>query len=316
MTYQPVGHSGLVVSTIGLGCGAFGSYVDAAGARDILITAHEAGMTFLDTADVYGASPGESEAMIGQVLRRGREEFVIATKFGGDMRGTNGPDYGVRGSRQYIRRAVEASLLRLQTDYIDLYQMQQPDPVTPIEETLETLSDLIREGKIRYAGCSNFSGWQIADATWTARTRGLNPFISAQNRYSLLDDEVEREVIPACDTFGVGMLPYLPLENGLLTGKYTPHVEPPMGSRADADVVPRWLKEADWHRIEKLRSFAAVRDRSMSDVALAALAARPTVVSVIAGATSPAQVAANAAALEWQPSDDELAELDILMSVR
>ena len=316
MTYQPVGHSGLVVSTIGLGCSAFGSYVDAAGARDILITAHEAGMTFLDTADVYGASPGESEAMIGQVLRRGREEFVIATKFGGDMRGTNGPDYGVRGSRQYIRRAVEASLLRLQTDYIDLYQMQQPDPVTPIEETLETLSDLIREGKIRYAGCSNFSGWQIADATWTARTRRLNHYISAQNRYSLLDDEVEREVIPACDTFGVGMLPYLPLENGLLTGKYTPHVEPPMGSRADADVVPRWLKEADWHRIEKLRSFAAVRDRSMSDVALAALAARPTVVSVIAGATSPAQVAANAAALEWQPSDDELAELDILMSVR
>lgn len=316
MTYQPVGHSGLVVSTIGLGCDAFGALVDASGVREIVIAAHEAGITFLDTADVYGASPGESEAMIGQVLRRGREEFVIATKFGGDMRGANGPDYGVRGSRQYIRRAVEASLLRLQTDYIDLYQMQMPDPVTPIEETLETLSDLIREGKIRYAGCSNFSGWQIADATWTARTNRLNPFISAQNRYSLLDHEVEQEVIPACDTFGVGMIPYFPLENGLLTGKYTAHAEPPAGSRGDADVVPRWLKEADWHRIEKLRSFAAVRDLAMTDVALAALAARPTVVSVIAGATSAEQVTANAAALNWRPSDDELAELDVLMSVR
>ena len=211
-------------------------------------------MTLLDTADIYGGEPGRARSCSGEALKGRRDEFVLATKFGMDMQGANGADHGVRGSRRYVRRAVEASLRRLQTDHIDLYQLHAPDPVTPIEETLGALTELVREGKVRYIGCSNFAGWQVADAAWTARPSGLEPFVSVQNRYSLLDRTVEDEVVPACERFGLGVLPFFPLEYGLLTGKYPAAQDAPEGSRAALDPEPRgWLAEADWDRIEARR---------------------------------------------------------------
>ncbi|MGZ8745390.1 MAG: aldo/keto reductase, partial [Nocardioides sp.] len=213
--------------------------------------------------------------------------------------------------RHYIRRAVEASLRRLQTDHIDLYQLHVPDDITPIEETLATLTELVREGKIGYLGCSNLAAWQVADADWTARSAGLERFVSAQNRYSLLDRTVEEELVPACETFGLGVLPFFPLEYGLLTGKYTRGEAAPTGSRAHLDPSrSQWLDNAEWDRIEALTAYAAARDLSVLDVAIAGLAAQPAVASVISGATSGDQVRANAAALRWDPTEADLVELD------
>jgi aryl-alcohol dehydrogenase-like predicted oxidoreductase len=230
-----------------------------------------------------------------------------------DMQGANGEDQGVRGSRRYVRRAVEASLRRLQTDHVDLYQLHAPDPTTPIDETLSALDDLVREGKVLYVGCSNFDGWQVADAAWTATTAGLAPFVSVQNRYSLLDRTVEDEVTPACEKFGLGILPFFPLEYGLLTGKYRRGETAPEGSRAALDPARSgWLDRADWDRIEAIEAYAAERDLSPLDVAIAGLAAQPCVASVISGATRAEQVRANAAAMHWQPTDDDLAALNQL----
>ncbi len=313
MAYRPLGDSGLVVSAVGIGCNAFSRRVDVDGVRDILVAARDTGVTLLDTADAYGAPPGGSEALLGEALQGQRDEFVVATKFGMDMRGENGTDFGVRGSRRYIRRAVEGSLRRLQTDHIDLYQLHVPDDVTPIEETLAALTELVREGKIGYLGCSNFAGWQVADADWTARSAGLERFVSVQNRYSLLDRAIEDEVVPACETFGLGVLPYFPLEYGLLTGKYRRGEGAPAGSRAALDPSrAQWLERADWDRIEALEAYAAARDLSVLDVAIAGLAAQPAVASVISGATSGEQVRANAAALRWDPTEADLVELDEL----
>jgi aryl-alcohol dehydrogenase-like predicted oxidoreductase len=246
--------------------------------------------------------------MLGDALEGQRDEFVIATKFGG---GAVGPDRGARASRRHIVRAVEESLRRLQTDHIDLYQLHVPCDITPIEETLSALTDLVHHGKVRYIGCSNFAGWQVADADWTARTAGLERFVSAQNRYSLLDRDAEDDVIPACEAFGLGMLPYFPLEYGLLTGKYRRGEPAPTGSRADVDRErAQWLQGADWDSIEALTAYAAARDLSILDVAISGLAAQPTVASVIAGATSGDQVRANAAALKWEPTEADLVELD------
>jgi len=307
MTYRPLGRSGLMVSAVGIGCNAFGRRVDAAGVTEILDTAQEVGVTLLDTADIYGPQPGVSEELLGHALKGRREEFVVATKFGMDMQGANGEDHGVRGSRSYVRRAVEASLQRLQADHIDLYQLHDPDPVTPIEETLGALTELVREGKVRYIGCSNFDGWQVTDAAWTSATKGLERFVSVQNRYSLLDREVEREVVPAAEKFGLGVLPFFPLEYGLLTGKYRRGEDAPAGSRADLDPTRSgWLAKADWDRIERLEAYAAERGLSILDVAIAGLAAQPAVSSVISGATRGEQVRTNASALRWQPTDDEL----------
>ena len=311
MTYRPLGDSGLMVSAVGIGCNAFGRRVDADGLSDILRAARDTGVTLLDTADVYGDPPGASEAMLGEAMLGQRDEFVVATKFGMNMRGDNGPDHGVRGSRSYVRRAVEGSLRRLQTDYLDLYQLHVPDEITPIEETLSALTDLVREGKVRYVGCSNFAGWQVADADWTARSAGLERFVSAQNRYSLLDRRMEEEVVPACETFGLGVLPFFPLEYGLLTGKYRRGQAAPAGSRADLDPTrAQWLARADWDRIEALEAYAAARDIGVLDVAIAGLAAQPAVASVISGVTSATQVRANAAALRWEPTEADLVELD------
>jgi len=313
MTYRPLGDSGLMVSAVGIGCNAFSRRVDLDGVRGILSAARDVGVTLLDTADVYGDPPGGSEALLGEALQGQRDEFVVATKFGMDMRGENGRDFGARGSRRYIRRAVEGSLRRLRTDHIDLYQLHAPDEVTPIEETLATLTDLVREGKIRYLGCSNFAGWQVADADWTARSAGLERFVSVQNRYSLLDRSIEEEVVPACETFGLGVLPYFPLEYGLLTGKYRRGEGAPAGSRADLDPTrAQWLRDADWDRIEAVEKYAEVRDLSVLDVAIAGLAAQPAVASVISGATSGEQVRTNAAALRWEPTESDLVELDEL----
>lgn len=310
MTYRPLGNSGLMVSAVGIGCNAFGPRVDRDGVADIIGAALDTGVTLLDTADIYGMpTPGRSEELLGETLGRHREDFVLATKFGMDMQGSNGADFGARGSRRYVRRAVEASLRRLRTDHIDLYQLHGPDPLTPVEETLSVLTDLVHEGKIGYLGCSNFAGWQIADADWTSRTAGLERFVSVQNRYSLLDRSIEDEVVPACEQFGLGVLPYFPLEYGLLTGKYRRGEQAPAGSRA-AVTGAAWLAQADWDRIEAVERYAAARDLSMLDVAIAGLAAQPAVASVISGATSGDQVRANAAALRWEPTEADLVELD------
>jgi aryl-alcohol dehydrogenase-like predicted oxidoreductase len=308
MIYRPLGDSGLVVSAVGIGCNAFGRRVDLEGVNDVLDGAQDSGVTLLDTADTYGGD-GASESLLGRALKGRRDEFVLATKFGMDMQGANGDDHGVRGSRHYVRRAVEASLRRLEVDHIDLYQLHEPDEVTPIEETLSVLTDLVREGKVRYVGCSNFAGWQVADADWTARTSGFVRFVSVQNRYSLLDRTVEEEVVPACEQFGLGVLPYFPLEYGLLTGKY--HRGQPAPARSRATTAPSpWLESADWDRIEALEKYAEARDVSLLDVAIAGLAAQPAVASVISGATSGDQVRTNAAALRWEPTEADLVELD------
>ena len=232
MTYRRLGDSGLVVSVVGIGCNNFGRKLDADGTRVVVDAALEAGINFFDTADIYGEPHGGSEELLGAALKGRRDDVVVATKFGMSMSGMNGPDHGARGARRYIVRAVEASLRRLDTDYIDLYQMHEPDPGTPIDETLAALHDLVQAGKVRYLGNSNFAGWEIADADWTARAGGLTPFISAQNRYSLLERAVEEEVVPACERFGLGLLPFFPLANGLLTGKYQRGQTPARGQPA------------------------------------------------------------------------------------
>jgi aryl-alcohol dehydrogenase-like predicted oxidoreductase len=313
MDFRPLGSSGLMVSAVGVGCNAFGRRVDQDGVVSILSAARDNGVTLLDTADIYGGEPGQSESMLGEALQGQRDEFVLATKFGMDMQGTNGDDFGALGSRRYVRRAVEASLRRLETDHIDLYQLHRPDPLTPLEETLDALTDLVREGKVLYLGCSNFDGWQVADASWTSSTAGLASFVSVQNEYSLLERSVEDEVTPACERFGLGILPFFPLARGLLTGKYQRGSAAPQGSRAalEADRAG-WLADADWDRVEALQSFADQRGVELLDVAIGGLAAQPAVTSVIAGATSAAQVTRNARAAAWEPTLEDLAELDAI----
>ncbi|MFC0031114.1 aldo/keto reductase [Micromonospora chaiyaphumensis] len=314
MTYRRLGDSGLVVSVVGIGCNNFGRKLDLDGTRAVVDAALDAGINFFDTADIYGEPQGGSEELLGQALKGRRDDVVVATKFGMDMHGLNGPDHGARGARRYIARAVEASLRRLDTDHIDLYQMHEPDPGTPIDETLAALDDLVTAGKVRYLGNSNFAGWQIADADWTASSQGRARFISAQNHYSLVERSVEAEVIPACERFGLGMLPFFPLANGLLTGKYKRNEKPPAGSRlSGGGRYAERLAAADWDTIEAIEAYAAERGISMLQVAIGGLAARPAVTSVIAGATTPEQVRANAEAGTWQPTDEDLDVLDALL---
>lgn len=314
MTYRRLGSSGLSVSTIGLGCnnlGRAGTTSESQEGTDAVVhAAIDAGITLFDVADMYGREPGVSEVQLGRALGSRRDDVVLATKFGLDMAGANGPDWGARGSRRYIVRAAEASLRRLGTDWIDLYQYHAPDPQTPIEETLAALDDLVTSGKVRYLGHSNFAGWQIAEAEFTARSGGYTPFISAQNPYNLLDRRVEREVIPAVEAYGLGVLPYFPLANGLLTGKYR-RDEVPAGSRLTHS-RRNLLETADWDQLEAFTAFAAERDLTEVQVAFSWLAAQPSVGSVIAGATTPEQVRQNATAADWTPSDGDLAALDAI----
>lgn len=307
MRHRPLGSSGLVVSVVGLGSNNFGSRCDRGQTRAVVEAALDAGITFIDTADIYGGGGG-SETFVGEALKGRRHEVVLATKFGGDMQGKNGPDWGVRGSRRYIRTAVEASLQRLQTDWIDLYQHHFPDGTTPIEETLAALDELVREGKVRYVGSSNRKAWQVVEAEHVARRNGYSRFVSAQNHYSLLERDVEAELAPVCVQYGIGILPYFPLAHGLLTGKYRRRQAPPEGTRL-AGRRERLTNEA-FDRVEALEAFGRERGRSLLEVAIGGLAAQPAVGSVIAGATRPEQARANAAAGDWVPTQADLAALD------
>ncbi len=257
MTYRPLGNSGLLVSTIGLGTNAFGSRIDADQTRAVVDAALDAGVTLFDTADTYGV--GASEELLGAALGKRRDDVVVATKFGMDMKGANGPDWGARASRRYVRRAVEASLRRLGTDHIDLYQLHQPDLVTPVQETLEALTELVTEGKVRYVGCSNFAAWEVVDAHWTAVSAGVQPFVSAQNEYSLYNRTAEEELVPALSRLGMSLIAYFPLAYGLLTGKYRRGEDAPEGSRLGAQGQEHRLAGADWDRIEALQAFADER---------------------------------------------------------
>jgi aryl-alcohol dehydrogenase-like predicted oxidoreductase len=308
MRYRPLGDSGLMVSVTGLGCNNFGRRLDLDGTRAVVDAALDAGITLLDTAEMYGGA-GRSEELLGEVLAGRRDQVVLATKFGHqDVDMGYGPAAGAKGSRAYIRRAVERSLRRLRTDYLDLYQIHTPDPVTPVAETLAALTELVAEGKVRYLGNSNFTGWQIADAAHVARATGAVPFVSAQNHWSLLERGAEAEVVPAARHFGLGVLPYFPLANGLLTGKVRKGQAPPQGSRLAGR--PGYLTDSKLDRVEALITWAAERGITILEVAIGALAAQPGCASVIAGAMSPEQVKANIGAGEWIPSATDLAELD------
>jgi aryl-alcohol dehydrogenase-like predicted oxidoreductase len=307
MRYKSLGDSGLLVSVAGLGCNNFGRRVDLAGTRAVVDAAIDAGITLLDTADIYGE--GASEELLGEVLAGRRDKVVLATKFGHQRVDLGfGMAAGAKGGRAYIRRAVEQSLRRLRTDYIDLYQLHTPDPVTPVAETLAALGELVTEGKVRYLGHSNFPGWQLADAAHLAREAGSPPFISAQNHWSLLERDVEAELTPAAVHFNVGVLPYFPLANGLLTGKVRRGQDPPAGSRLASR--EGYVTQDKLDRVEALIDWAAERGLSVLQVAIGALAAQPGCTSVIAGATSPDQVKANAEASEWVPTAADLAGID------
>jgi aryl-alcohol dehydrogenase-like predicted oxidoreductase len=293
MTYRPLGRSGLLVSTVGLGGNNFRTRLDLEASRAVVDAAIDAGITLIDTADFYGA--GGSEEVLGEVLGARRDQVVLATKFGLPMPGAR-PDEA-RGSRRYVHQAVRASLRRLRTDWIDLYQLHAPDPLTPIEETLGALDDLVHDGLVRYVGCSQFAAWEVTDAAWTARTAGRTPFVSAQNEYSLLRREAERELVPACVAHGLGILPFFPLANGLLTGKYRRGEPLPAGTRLgnEPDRAARVATGDALDRVEALRAVADGAGLTMVELAIGWLAAQPVVASVIAGASSPEQVAANAA---------------------
>ena len=306
MNHRPLGTSGLVVSVVGLGCNAFGRRIDADASTAVIHAALDEGITLFDTADTYGF--GASETILGRALGSRRAEVVVATKFGSDMQGRNGPDWGARASRRSLRTAVTASLRRLGTDCIDLYQPHEPDGVTPFEETLVALDEIVTEGKVRYVGSSNLAAWQVVEADWVARTGGYERFVSAQNKYSIYDRAAEAELVPACERVGVGILPYFPLEYGLLTGKYRRDEPAPVDSRLA--VEKERFKTADFDRIEALERFATQQGIALLDVAIGGLAAQPAVASVIAGATRPEQVRANVAASRLQPTADDLAALD------
>ncbi len=311
-SYRRLGKSGLTVSTVGLGCNNLGRANTATESQDatdaVVHAAIDAGITLFDVADTYGREPGLSETMLGKALGSRRGDVVLATKFGMDAKGANGPDFGARGSRRYIMQAVEASLRRLGTDWMDLYQFHTPDPLTPIDETLAALDTLVRSGKVRYIGHSNRSGWQIAQAEYVARELGTERFISSQNHYNLLDRRAELEVTPAAEEFGLGVLPYFPLANGLLTGKYAPG-HAPEGSRL-SHTRTNLVNDADWDQLGSYSAFAKERGLTEIEVAFSWLAAQPSVASVIAGATKPEQVRQNAEAANWVPTSEDLAALD------
>ena len=312
MEYRSLGNSGLQVSVVGLGTNNFGRRCDYEQTSSVINRALELGITCIDTADVYGGN-GMSEEFIGRALQGKRQDIVLATKFAARM--GDGP-YKVGASRRYVYNAVQDSLRRLQTDYIDLYQIHFPDAQTPIEETLRGLDDLVHSGMVRYIGCSNFTPVQVVEAHWVAKTEHLTRFISAQNRYNLLERDIEKELLPVCSRYGLGMLPFFPLASGFLTGKYRQGEAPPEGTRlaAGGGQADRTLTEGNFAILQKLDQFAQERSHSVLELAFAGLLAQPAVSSVIAGATKPEQLEANVKAGEWQLTPDDTTALQSLFS--
>jgi len=308
MDYRTLGNSGLRVSLVGLGCNNFGRRIDYAASEPVVHKALDLGITLFDTADVYRSEIGGSEEFLGRALGPRRKDIVLATKVSMPM------DHGPRSaSRRTIIAGAEASLRRLNTDWIDLYQQHQPDPSTPIEETLRAFDDLIRAGKVRYIGCSNLKAWQVVESRWTSRSLGLAPFVSCQDEYSLLTRRADRELIPMVQAYGMGLLPYYPLAGGALTGKYRRNSSMPEGARLTlhgARYGDRFLNDATWPVLESLEAFAEARGKTLLQLAFSWLAAWPCVSSIIAGATKPEQLETNIRAIGWELTDDELRELD------
>ncbi len=310
MEQRNLGRSGLIVSAVGLGCNNFGGRSDYAATRAVVHKALDLGMTLFDTSDTYGEG-GASEEYLGRALAGRRNEVVLASKFARPM-DSEGKLQGA--SRRYIMSAVEASLKRLNTDYIDLYQQHIADPKTPIEETLRALDDLVRQGKIRYIGCSTLSAWQVVEAQWVSTHCGLARYASCQERYSLLDRDLDRELMPVIEAYGLGLIPFSPLANGLLTGKYRRNAPLPAGARLATTprLAERTLTEANWATVERLADFCEARGHSLLELAFSWLLHRPAVASVIAGATSPAQIEANTRAASWALSREDMDEIDRL----
>jgi aryl-alcohol dehydrogenase-like predicted oxidoreductase len=311
MQERNLGPSGLRVSLVGLGCNNFGGRIDLEATRKVVHKALDLGITLFDTADIYGERGG-SETLLGQVLGERRKDIVLATKFGMAM-----DDAGrlKGGSRRYVMAAVEDSLRRLTTDWIDLYQLHQFDPLTPIEETLRALDDLVRQGKVRYVGCSNLPVWQVVEAHWIAKAEGLDPFVSCQDEYSLLVRDIEPALVPAIERYRLGLLPFFPLASGLLTGKYKRGAPLPEGARLTNTqrLADRYMTEANWDKVEGLRAFAEGRGHSLLELAFSWLASKSYVSSVIAGATKPEQLEENVRAVDWTLSPDDLAEIERLI---
>jgi aryl-alcohol dehydrogenase-like predicted oxidoreductase len=311
MEYRNLGQSGLQVSSVGLGCNNFGMLMNQQQTNSVVASALDEGITLFDTADIYGGK-GKSETQLGKALGKGRNRAIIATKFGNPM--GDGP-YETGASRHHIMRSVEASLMRLGTDYIDLYQIHKPDPATPIEETLRAMDDLVREGKVRYIGCSNFTGWELVEAQWTSKSSGSSCFVSAQNRYSLLSRDIEQGLIPAAEKYGVGILPFFPLESGLLTGKYKLDQAPKKGTRWHAWKDRGPMADAFWSQdrfkqVDALQTLCDQYEHTLLELAFGWLLNSSCVSSVIAGATKPAQVRGNVKAAGFSPEADEMVEID------
>ena len=307
MELRNLGTSGLRVSLVGLGCNNFGQRIDDQSSRAVIHKALDAGITLFDTADTYGGRGG-SETVMGQILGDRRKDIVLASKFGMAM--DDGEKKGA--SRRYMMAAVEASLKRLKTDWLDLYQVHQPDPLTPIEETLRGLDDLVRAGKVRYIGCSNFTAAQMTEAQWAARHLNLNAFISAQDEYSLLKRTLDKENLPMMARYGLGLLPYFPLASGLLTGKHKRGAAASGTRLATAQFAGRFMTDANFDIVEKLEAFVTARGHTMTDLAFSWLAARAPVASIIAGATKPEQIEANVKATGWTLTADDMAKIDKL----
>ena len=309
MEYRRLGNTGLKVSEVGLGGNNFGWWADEPTSIGVINHAIDSGINFIDTADIYDR--GHSEEYIGKALKGKRSQVIIATKFANPM-GESPNEKG--GSRYYIMKAVEASLKRLQTDYIDLYQIHLPDPETPIEETLRTLDDLVWAGKVRYIGCSNFAAWQLCEALWTSKVNNLHSFVTVQPQYNLLARQIERELVPCCQAYNIGVIPYFPLASGFLTGKYRQGEKPPADSRLSAPnpAFQRIFTEENWSKLAKLEAFAKERGHTVGELAIAWLLSKPWLSTVIAGARKTEQVSANVAASEWKLTAEEAAEVDAL----
>ena len=308
MQRRKLGNSGLKVSVVGLGCNNFGRAIDLEGSRKVVDKAFDLGINFFDTADIYGR--GASERILGEVLGARRHEIVLATKVGMVM-----DDAGllIGGSRRYIMASVEGSLKRLKTDHIDLYYMHQTDPSTPIEESLRAMDDLVHQGKVRYIACSNFPGWQVADAHWTSKHLNLNAFVASQDEYSLVQRKPEAELIPSIAARGMGLVPYFPLASGLLTGKYRKDAMPKGARLTESAYFANWhLSDANWKKVEGLEAFCKAKGHSLIELAFSWLAAQPAVASIIAGATTPEQLEQNAKSAGWALDADDLAAVDKL----